>query len=220
MQRLDRENRAGDGEVLLAGDQASSAEVCAGADAFEDGRQSDEARNVSGREGVSASLHRSGASGLDGRREGLNVHLLVVSDVAEVVVVVGGVTGGLEVRQAVVLEGLLVEDILQMLQSQRELEDGNVDVCLTLLERLAGWCSDCKASQCGGRKEFEGNHVYGLRIAGIGIVWRQRTMWMREKKVSVLAEGRTASTYSRRLRICRYDAVYVVRSVLKRIELA
>ena len=128
--------------------------------------------HISGRKGVSASLDWSLASSSQGLRKKNYMRLLVVRNIPEVVVVVCGVscnacqqrnntsnlastvslTSCLEVLQGVILESLLIEDILQVLQSQRELEDGVVDV-LALLESLASGCSNGKASRCDCRKE-------------------------------------------------------------------
>lgn len=68
------------------------------------------------REVVGASSNRSHACGLKGRGQELDVLLLVRGDVLEVVVVIRRVACFLEVSQAEFLEGLLVEDVLEVLK--------------------------------------------------------------------------------------------------------
>ena len=58
-------------------------------------------------------------------------------------------TGLLEVSQAEVLNSLLVEDIFQVLKSQCELQDSDIDI-RPLSEVLSSWESDCQASERGG----------------------------------------------------------------------
>lgn len=98
MKGLDSQDRASDRQIVLAGDQRRGAEVGAGADTLQNGRERDEARpdkevstmirvvhwqclHVSVGEVVSTGLHRGNTSLLKGAGEELNVRLLVVRDV-------------------------------------------------------------------------------------------------------------------------------------------
>lgn len=88
---LGHQDGAGDGQVVLAGDQGSTTEVGGGANALEDRGEGDEGGNVRVGEGVLALRNGGDASGGQGSSEELDVLSLVVSDVLEVVVVVAAV---------------------------------------------------------------------------------------------------------------------------------
>jgi hypothetical protein len=88
---LGHQDGAGDGQVGLAGDQGSTAEVGGGANTLEDRGEGDEGGDVRVREGVLALGNRGDTSGSQSSGEELDVLSLVVSDVLEVVVVVAAV---------------------------------------------------------------------------------------------------------------------------------
>ena len=116
VQGLDGQDGAGGGEVGFACDQGRAREVGRGADALEDGGQGDEGQYVRVREVVGAGRDGRVAGGGDGGGEEGDVGLLVVRDVLQVVVVVGAIARVLEVLLGEVLQGLLVEDVLEMLK--------------------------------------------------------------------------------------------------------
>ena len=125
---LSHQDGTGDGQVGLAGDQGSTAEVGGGADALEDRGEGDEGRDVRVREGVLALGDRGDTSGGQSSREELDVLGLIVSDVLEVVVVVGAVASVHEVLLGELLEGSVVELVLEVLEGESELENGGIDV--------------------------------------------------------------------------------------------
>lgn len=88
---LRNQDGARNGKVLLAGDQGSTAEVSAGANALQNGREGDEAGDIFVGERVLTCLHGLLSRGLDGRAEDLNMRLLIRGYVTKIVVVVGGV---------------------------------------------------------------------------------------------------------------------------------
>ena len=99
------------------------------------------------------------------------MNLLVMSNVVEVVVVVGSIAGISEILSREILESVFVEDILEMLEGQGELKDCGVNVSrLPLLNRVS-WMGGSKASQhsasCGGGKlHVEDNEfVLGVSVA-------------------------------------------------------
>jgi len=85
--RLSHQDGAGDGQVVLAGDQRSGTEVGRSTNALKDRSEAQEALGVRVGERVGASLHRCHASLLQGTGKELDVVLLIVSDVLKVVVV-------------------------------------------------------------------------------------------------------------------------------------
>lgn len=87
MEGLSDQDRAGNGQVVLAGDQRSTAEVGGSADALKDGREGDEAPDILVGEVVSAGIDRSDVGSLQGAGEKHDMLLLIVGDVLEVGVV-------------------------------------------------------------------------------------------------------------------------------------
>jgi hypothetical protein len=92
VESLSHEDGAGNSQVGLAGDQRGTSEVGAGANALKDRREAEETVNILVGEGVVASSVRGDASGSQGTRKKLDVLLLVVSDVLEVLVVLGALS--------------------------------------------------------------------------------------------------------------------------------
>ena len=88
---LGHQNGAGNGQVVLAGDQRSSTEVGRSTNALKDRSEAQETLGVGVGERVSASLDGFHASLLEGTGEELDVLLLIVGDVLKVVVVVATV---------------------------------------------------------------------------------------------------------------------------------
>lgn len=84
---LSDQDRACNGQVVLAGDQRGTAEVGRSANALEDGREGDEALDILVGEGVGALLDGLDTSGGQSAGEKADVLLLIVCDVLEVLVV-------------------------------------------------------------------------------------------------------------------------------------
>jgi hypothetical protein len=145
---LSHKDGAGNGQVGLAGDQRGTSEVGAGSNTLKDRREAEETVNILVGEGVVASGVRGDTSGSQGTREKLDVLLLVVSDVLEVLVVLGALSCAIvsvksseacgckilshtsvdEVLLGELVESTLVEDVLEVLEGESELEDSGVDV--------------------------------------------------------------------------------------------
>jgi hypothetical protein len=89
---LSHQDGAGDGQVGLAGDQRGTSEVGAGANALKDAGKTEETVNILVGEGVVTSSVRGDTSGGQGSREELDVLFLIVSDVLEVLVVLGALS--------------------------------------------------------------------------------------------------------------------------------
>ena len=92
MDRLGHQDRAGDGQVVLAGDQRSCTEVGRSTDALEDGGEAQETLGVDVGYRVGAGLDWCHTSLLQGTGEELDVILLIMCDILKVVVVVATVT--------------------------------------------------------------------------------------------------------------------------------
>lgn len=121
---------------------------------------------------VGALLDWGGTRGLNGVGKELDVLLLVVRNVLQVVVVVVPVPGLLEIARAELLKGLVVEDVLEVLEGQGEVQDRGVDVGgLTLLQvGRSGGREACAKREGGGGAEV--NHD-GLKLCALN-EWRSR----------------------------------------------
>lgn len=121
--RLDRQDRASGGEVVLVDNGRSSAEVGADTNTLEDGRDGDERGRVSRGEGVCALGGGGGTGSGQGAGQEADVRVLVVGDLLEVGVEGVGEASGSEGLLGVVLETLAVEGGLKVLQGQGVVED-------------------------------------------------------------------------------------------------
>lgn len=121
--RLDRQDGAGGGEVVLVGNGRGSTEVGADTDTLEDGRDGDERGRVGRGEGVRALGGGGGTGSGQGAGEEADVRVLVVGDLLEVGVEGVGEASSNKGLLRVVLETLAVEGRLEVLQSQGVVED-------------------------------------------------------------------------------------------------
>lgn len=87
MECFSGEDSASNGEIVLAADQTCAAKIGRGSNTFKDGRKGDEGGNVGVGEAVLACCDRCLALRLKRGGQGLNVYLLVMSNVFEIVVV-------------------------------------------------------------------------------------------------------------------------------------
>jgi hypothetical protein len=92
VESLSHEDGAGDGQVGLAGDQRRTSKVGGSSNALEDAGKTKETVDILVGEGVFASGVGGNTSGGQGTREKLDVLLLIVSDVLEVLVVLGALS--------------------------------------------------------------------------------------------------------------------------------
>ena len=119
VQSLGHENGTGNTEVRLGGDEACTAEVGGGADAFEHGGEGDEGHGVRVGEGVGAGLHGRGAGGGEGGLKVEYVLFFVVRDIFEIGIVVGAEAGIEEHLFWHSGDAALVEDIFKVLELVR-----------------------------------------------------------------------------------------------------
>ena len=113
---LGHEDGTGNAEVRLGGDEACTAQVGVGADAFEHGGEGDEGHGVRVGEGVGAGLHGDGTGGGDRGLKVEYVLFFVVRDIFEIGIVVGAEAG---IEEHLFWHGgdaALVEDIFKVLE--------------------------------------------------------------------------------------------------------
>jgi hypothetical protein len=113
---LGDKNGASRGEVRLARDVRGGTKICGNSNAFNDGSQGDEFLGSRHWELVSTSFDRFGSSSGQASLEVENVTFLVMRDVLELIVEAGWETGGSELVNAPLGQGVLVEGVLEMLK--------------------------------------------------------------------------------------------------------
>lgn len=116
MESLGDEDGAGRGQVGLGGDVGGGAEVGRDTETLNDRGGRDEGLGGGETKVVGASLDGRGTGGGQAGLEVGDMSLLVVGNVLELVVEVGGEVGGGEVVNGPLGEGLLVEGVLEVLK--------------------------------------------------------------------------------------------------------
>lgn len=131
VERLHPENGASNTENVLALDERSSTEIGRSADGLEDGRQGNERGNVGDREVVVAGKYRLKTSSQDGLVDDVDVGCFIRGNelqIQEEIVVEPCIQ---EILQGEDAQGMPVKGILQMLQREGKLENGDINLAQT-----------------------------------------------------------------------------------------
>ena len=125
---LDGENATGGGDICLVGDEGGGAEVGAHTDALDDVCGGQEGLGSEVAKVVCALGDGCDASSLEGGGQEVDVGLLIAANLLEVLVEVGAVETSVgKVLSGELGEGLAVEVGLEMLKSQRIVENNSVE---------------------------------------------------------------------------------------------
>jgi hypothetical protein len=149
---LNGQDGAGGGEVCLGHDVRGSTQVGAHTDTLEDRSGSQEAGDVLVPKVVGARIDGLGASSGESASQELDVSFLVARDHLDAVVGLFGEVGGLEVIDGVLCERVTIEGVLEVLKSERVVENIGISgsIC-ALVDRGSGGkcCESGDGEECG-----------------------------------------------------------------------